>query len=83
MDEVRLANQLKEKYIVTQLVRRGPLDSSANSELTIDKDASIVRELEALGEKYFELVGKAEEALEAVNPPPKKLKRFLQYSQAT
>ena len=81
MDEVRLANQLKQKYFpcATPLGRRGPLASSApNSELTIDKDAGIVREIVALGEKYFELVGKAEAALEVVNPPPRKLKRFLQ-----
>ena len=78
MLKVRLANQLKEKYIscATPLVRRGPLDSSANRELTIDKDERIVREIVALGE---ELVEKAEAALEAVNPPPRKLKRFLQY----
>ena len=81
MDEVRLANQLKQKYFpcATPLGRRGPLASSApNSELTIDKDAGIVREIVALGEKYFELVGKAEAALEVLNPPPRKLKRFLQ-----
>ena len=77
---VRLANRLKEKYIpcATPLVRRGPLDSSANGELTIDKEARIVREIESLGEEYFELVEKAEASLESVNPPPRKLKRFLQ-----
>ena len=77
MSQVRLAKQLMEKY--TTDAAPGHCIESSEIELTVDKEAKVVREIEALGEKYIQLVMKAESAVEEANPSPKKLKRFLQY----
>ena len=79
MSQIRLANQLKEKYIFKSHLYTSEskqADSSLEKELTVDRQR--FHEMEALGDSYLQLVVEAESAVEESNPPLKKLKRFSQ-----
>ena len=81
MSQNKLANRLRERYtsLSPLLTCTDPCLDASNIELTVDKEAKVVHEIEALGERYLQLVMEAESAVEEANPPLKKLKRFSQY----
>ena len=83
LSQIRLANQLKEKYCTSEsnppASPAKPAESSpeAERELTVNREDFL--EMETLGDKYLQLVMEAESAVEESNPAPsKKLKRFSQ-----
>ena len=84
MSQIRLANQLKEKYCssesdplaISAVSPAKPAESSPEKELMVDRREFL--EMETLGDDYLQLVMEAESAVEESNPPLKKLKRFSQ-----
>ena len=78
MSQIRLANQLKEKYCTSESnpPATKPDESIPEKELSVNKKD--FHEMEALGDSYLQLVMDAESAVEESNPPLKKLKRFSQ-----
>ena len=86
MSQIRLANQLKEKYCSSDsdplaisqcaVCRAKPAESSPEKELMVDRQEFL--EMETLGDNYLQLVMEAESAVEESDPPLKKLKRFPQ-----
>ena len=80
MSQIRLANQLKEKYSTSEsnppAAGPKPAESSLERELTVNRKNFL--EMETLGDNYFQLVMEAESAVEESDPPLKKLKRFSQ-----
>ena len=85
MSQIRLANQLKEKYCTSEsnppatAAGPKPAESSPEKELMVDRQELIVREIEDLGEKFLLLVTKVESAMTEANPSPLNLKRFSKY----
>ena len=85
MSQIRLANQLKEKYCssdsdplaISAVCPAKPAKSSPEKELIVDRQEFL--EMETLGDNYLQLVMEAESAaMEESDPPLKKLKRFSQ-----
>ena len=83
MSQIRLANQLKEKYCCTSesnppatAAGPKPAECSPEKELLVDRQEFL--EMETLGDDYLQLVMGAESAVEESDPPLKKLKRFSQ-----
>ena len=82
LSQIRLANQLKEKYCTSEsnppaiAADPKPAEPSPEKELTINRKDFL--EMETLGDSYLLLVMEAESAVEESNPPMKKLKRFSQ-----
>ena len=80
MSQIRLANQLKEKYCTSEsnppATGPKPAESSPEKELMVDRQEFL--EMETLGDNYLQLVMEAESAVEESDPPLKKLKRFSQ-----
>ena len=82
MSQIRLANQLKEKYCTSESTLPDTATGPKQAESSPEKELSVSREdfheMEALGDSYLQLVMDAESAVEESNPPLKKLKRFSQ-----
>ena len=90
MSEVRLANQLRNKYCCTEAqiecetaasqTSLEPSDSQVTEKvLKVDKQDTVAKKIEEFGEKYLKLVGKSESALKSANPQPREIKRFSAY----
>ena len=81
LSQIRLANQLKEKYCTSESnpPADGPKPSAKSSpkkDLMVDRQELIAQEIENLEEKYLLLVTNAESAMAEVNPSQIRLKRF-------
>ena len=82
MSQIRLANQLKEKYCTSEsnppATAAGPksAESSPEKELMVDRKEFF--KMEDLSQEYLQLVLDAESAVEESSPPSKKLRRFSQ-----
>ena len=71
ISELRLANQLREKYCTQQLVTQPEIGT-----IRVYHRDAIVQEMENITDKYLELVRAAELALNNANPSAKNIKRF-------
>ena len=85
LSQIRLANQLKEKYCTSEsnppatAARPNPSESSPEKELMVDRQELIAQEIEDLEENYLLLVTNAESAMTDANPSLMKLKRFSKF----
>ena len=81
MSQIRLANQLKEKYCASE--SKPPATTAAGpvseKELMVDRKELIAQEIEDLEEKYLLLVTNVHSAMTEANPSPKKLRMFSKY----
>ena len=82
ISQIRLANQLKEKYCTSETNLPTSDTGSKQAVSSPEKEMSVSRvdfhEMEALGDRYLQLVMEVESVMEESNPPLKKLKRFSQ-----
>ena len=87
MSQIRLANQLKEKYIYctseSTLPATKPAEPSSEKELIVDRQELIVREIEELEVKYFSLVTSVHSAMSEASPSLMKLQIFSRYNMKT
>ena len=87
LPQIRLANQLKEKYFgtsesnlpATAAGPKAPAESSPEKELMVDRQESIAQEIEEIEEKYLLLVTNVEAVMAEANPSLIKLKRFSKF----
>ena len=80
MNETRLASRLNSKYL-HQKDETGPLlhqQAMLETELKINRNGQVSRELDSLKENYLRLKISAETALEKAEPLPRQLRRFSQ-----
>ena len=78
MSELRLANQLKNKYCKEQ-EKEASEKPLAERELKIDRNETIAQEIDDFGENYLKLVMQTESALEDTHPSSRNIKRFSEY----
>ena len=78
MSELRLANQLKNKYCKEQ-EKEASEKPLAERELKIDRNETIAQEIDDFGENYLKLVMRTESALEDTNLSSRNIKRFSEY----
>ena len=82
LSQIKLANKLKEKYCTSESTlpdtATGPKQAESSPEKELYVSREDFHEMEALGDRYLQLVMDAESAVEESNPPLKKLKRFSQ-----
>ena len=74
MSQIRLANQLKEKYCTSELKPPATKQAEPSPEKELPVNRKDFHEMEALGDSYLQLVMETESAVEESNPPLKKLK---------
>ena len=82
MSQIRLANQLKEKYCSSELVNQvspKPDVSSFDKEIMVKRQEAIAREIEDLEESYLKLLMDVESAMTEANLSLMKLKRFFKF----
>ena len=82
ISQIRLANQLKEKYCTCELVNQvspKPDVSSFDNELMVKRQEAIARSIEDLEESYLKLLTDVESAMTEANPSLMKLKRFSKF----
>ena len=83
ISQIRLAHQLKKKYCTSESTLPNTATVTKQAESSPEKELSVNRkdfhELEALGDRYLQLIMDTESAVEESNPPLKKLKRFSQH----
>ena len=85
MSQIRLANQLKEKYCTSESAlpdtATGPkqVESSPEKELIVDRQELICHEIEELEEKYLSLVTDVHSAIPETNPSLMKLQMFSRF----
>ena len=82
MSQIRLANQLKEKYCTSELVNQvspKPDVSSFDKEIMVKRQEAIAQEIEDLEESYLKLLMDVESAMTEANPSLMKLKRFFKF----
>ena len=82
MSQIRLANQLKEKYCTCELVNQvspKPDVASFDKEIMVKRQEAIAQEIEDLEESYLKLFTDVESAMTEDNPPLMKLKRFSKF----
>ena len=77
MSELRLANQLKNKYCEEQ-EKEASEKPLAERELKIDRNETIAQKIDDFGENYLKLVMRTESTLEDTHPSSRNIKRFSQ-----
>ena len=88
LSQIRLANKLKEKYCTFESTTPATVaglkaESSLEKELIVDRQESIVREIEELEERYLLLVTSVHSAMEEANPSLYKLQMFSKFYTKT
>ena len=82
ISQIRLANQLKEKYCTSEIVNQvspKPDVSSFDKEIMVKRQEAIPQEIEHLEESYLKLLTDVESAMTEANPPLMKLRRFAKF----
>ena len=89
MSQIRLANQLKEKYCISEsnplatAAGPKPADSSPEKELMVDRKELIAREIEEIEERYLLLVTSVHSAMAEADPSLIKLQMFSKFYAKT
>ena len=88
LSQIRLANQLKEKYCTFESTPSATVaglkaESSPEKELMVDRQESIVHEIEDLEERYLLLVTSVHSAMVEANPSLIKLQMFSKFYTKT